>query len=308
MPLTILSARLQRSAFALWACGVLVLFHARIVEWVKLSLQYESYSHLILIPFIVAYLLYVRRSDLYSTICGAVNRPGLLLVMAGTVIYVTASVAHPKMSEIDLLTVNMVAIVTVLIGGHLLLMGPVASRKAIFPLMLLYLAVPLPNFALDRITEALQYGSSELAAWFFDLTGVPFLHHGFDFVLPNFSIEVARECSGIRSSTAMFILALICGYLCLSRPIYRLMLVAVSLPLMIVKNAIRIVTLSLLAEYVNPSFLTGNLHRYGGAVFFGLAMILFSLILNVFRNWELRTVRVATPERLTVTVSHLESV
>jgi exosortase/archaeosortase family protein len=43
---------------------------------------------------------------------------------------------------------------------------------------------------------------------------------------------------------------------------------------MIIKNGIRIVTLTLLASYVDPAFLYGNLHREGGVVFFMIGLLL----------------------------------
>jgi len=52
-----------------------------------------------------------------------------------------------------------------------------------------------------------------------------------------------------------------------------------TLPLLIIKNGIRIVTLSLLSIYVDPGFLTGSLHRDGGVVFFLLALVLLVPVL-----------------------------
>jgi exosortase/archaeosortase family protein len=45
---------------------------------------------------------------------------------------------------------------------------------------------------------------------------------------------------------------------------------------MIVKNGIRIATLTILAQYVDSGFLYGRLHHEGGVVFFliGLALLL----------------------------------
>ena len=57
------------------------------------------------------------------------------------------------------------------------------------------------------------------------------------------------------------------------------LLVLLSFPLSLIKNGIRIATLTLLSIYVDPSFLTGNLHRQGGFVFFFLALL---ILLPVF--------------------------
>ena len=55
---------------------------------------------------------------------------------------------------------------------------------------------------------------------------------------------------------------------------------------MIIKNGIRIVTLTLLANYVDPGFLHGNLHREGGVVFFVIGLLLLLPVL-----WLLATRR-----------------
>jgi exosortase/archaeosortase family protein len=59
--------------------------------------------------------------------------------------------------------------------------------------------------------------------------------------------------------------------------------------MMLVKNGIRIATLTLLANYVNPAFLTGRLHHQGGIVFF---LIGLALLLPVY--WALRKGEAAT--------------
>jgi exosortase/archaeosortase family protein len=63
-------------------------------------------------------------------------------------------------------------------------------------------------------------------------------------------------------------------------------LVAVVVPLAIVKNAFRIVGLSLLANYVDPTFITNSaLHRSGG-----IPLFLLSLVMLLSLAWMLRRV------------------
>jgi len=69
--------------------------------------------------------------------------------------------------------------------------------------------VPIPNFLLDRLIFLLQEGSAWITGALFDLVGVPALREGLVFHLAKVSIEVAKECSGIRSSMALLILALL---------------------------------------------------------------------------------------------------
>ena len=63
-------------------------------------------------------------------------------------------------------------------------------------------------------------------------------------------------------------------------------LILVAVPLLIVKNGIRIVTLALLSIYVDPSFLTGSLHHQGGIVFFLVALGFLAFALRSLQHLE----------------------
>ena len=111
------------------------------------------------------------------------------------------------------------------------------------------------------------------------------------FELPGIAIEVAKECSGIRSSLALIITSLIAGYMFLQTGWKRIVLVLAIFPLMLIKNAIRITTISLLAVYVDKSFLTGSfLHSSGGIFFFLIALALLAPFLLYLKKTEKKSV------------------
>jgi exosortase len=140
----------------------------------------------------------------------------------------------------------------------------------------------LPQPIVDRIVYFLQRGSTEIAFLLFRAVGVPVLRQGFILSLPTVTIEVAQECSSIRSSIALVITCLLAAHLFLRTKWKMLLFVLLSIPLSVIKNGIRITTLTLLAVYVDPGFLTGDLHRKGGFVFFLLALaILFPILLKL---------------------------
>ena len=56
--------------------------------------------------------------------------------------------------------------------------------------------------------------------------------------------------------------------------------------MMVLKNGVRIFTLTLLASYVDPGFLYGRLHREGGVVFFLLGLLLLAPLLWVLQRSE----------------------
>jgi exosortase len=145
--------------------------------------------------------------------------------------------------------------------------------------------IPLPERFLDWTIQLLQRGSTEVAYLLFNLVGVPALKQGFVISVPGISIEVAAECSGIRSSLALLITCLLAAHLYLRTPWKIAVFILLVLPLSVIKNGIRIVTLTLLSLYVDPRFLTGSLHREGGFVFFLLALLLlFPVFLALERS------------------------
>jgi hypothetical protein len=57
--------------------------------------------------------------------------------------------------------------------------------------------------------------------------------------------------------------------------------------MMILKNGIHIATLTLLAVYVDPDFLTGKLHHQGGIVFFVLGLLLLLPVFLLLQRGDL---------------------
>src|SRR5260370_10327178 len=139
---------------------------------------------------------------------------------------------------------------------------------------------------LDRLAYFLQVSSAWMAEKLFDILGVPTIRQGFLFHLPNLTIEVAKECSGINSTVVFFLLALVIARLYIKGFSKRAAFIVCGLAIMIFKNALRIVTLTLLAVYVNPDFLTGNLHRHGGIVFFLLGWLMLLPVFFLLQRLE----------------------
>ena len=135
-------------------------------------------------------------------------------------------------------------------------------RKVSFGLLVLLFLVPLPSFCWMPSLDSCSAVPQKLPQVLFSVLGVPVFRQGFVFSLSNLTIHVAEECSGIRSFLSLFITSLVAGHFFLRSAWARTGLAAVVVPLAIVKNAFRIVGLSLLANYVDPTFITNSLwHR-----------------------------------------------
>lgn len=78
---------------------------------------------------------------------------------------------------------------------------------------------------------------------------------------------------------ALLIVTLLAGRLFLRSKLKRALLVLIALPVVCVTNSIRISALTMLAIYVNKSFLYGRLHHEGGFLFLGLALAIMAGVL-----------------------------
>jgi exosortase len=260
---------------------------------VQYSLHDESSSHIILIPLVAFFLLYVERHRLFSiTRTSLVS--GVSLALAGMILFWLASRDRFPQAGNWPLSLKTLSVILVWVGGFLLCYGFAAFRAAAFPLLFLLLMVPLPQVVLDRTIRALQEGSTDIAYFIFRAVGTPVLRHGFLLSVPGVTIEVAKECSSIRSSIALFITCLLAAHLYIRTGWKMWLLVLLSFPLSLLKNGIRIATLTLLGIHVDPSFLTGSLHHQGGFVFFFLALLIL-LPVFLWLEWSDKPHRSVSP-------------
>jgi exosortase len=268
-------------------CLCLILIHLGVLRLLfDFSMENDTASHLVLVPFVTLALIYWDRRSIFSSVRWT-GLGGLGLLLAGVGLFVAARMYSPSGGQDDTLTWMVGAMIVLVIGGFLLFYGRDAFRAALFPLLFLGFMIPIPSALLDGMIGFLKGGSAEAVAGFFTLTGTPYHREGFIFTLPDFAIEIADECSGIRSSIALLLTGLLAGHVSLNRTWAKALLVMAILPMMIVKNGIRITGLCLLAMHVDPGFLTGQLHHDGGIVFFLLALALLAPILFLLRRWEM---------------------
>jgi len=264
--------------FLLFSAVMVVLFFGPLRELVRLSFKSELYSHIILVPFISGYFLYGRRKSLLSEVRASVAL-GTAIAVFGIILYFIGMDQGEKLGPNDCLSLLIFSGVTSWIGGFILFYGTGSFKAAAFPLLFLFFLTPIPTALIEIFILVLQVASTEVTHLFFKVTGVPVLREGFTFHLPGLSIEVAKQCSGIRSSIALVITSIIAGQLFLRSNWKRLALILSIFPITVFKNGLRIVSLSLLGAYVDPRILGSELHKSGGIPFFFVALLLLAPVL-----------------------------
>lgn len=271
--------------FMSFSVAAVAFFYSPLKDLLMSSLDNQLYSHIALVPLVSGYFLYHQRKNIFSEKQYSFKLGGILVAIS-LLLYITGKGAKDTLNHNDYLSLMTFSALVCWTGGFTLFYGGRALRNAAFPLGFLVFMVPVPSPVMERIIVYLQNGSAGVANVLFALTGVPYLRDGFTFHLPSLSVEVAEQCSGIRSTLALFITSVLAGHIFL-RSGWKKALLGISIfPITIFKNGLRIVTLTLLGAYVDPRILSGSLHRKGGIPFFILALACFMPIVWYLRKTE----------------------
>jgi len=251
-----------------------------------LALRADEYTHLLLIVPISAALIFTERAGL---------KPGFEPTAVDSVLLVIAILIAGCSRWIaglpgDIrLSLGMLAVVIWWIGSFVFSFGPRVARLFLFPLCFLFWLVPIPALALNKIVAIWQQGSALSASLLLSAVGIPVTQDGLMLSIPGLTLEVAQECSSLRSSLMLVVTSMVLAHLFLRSFWRKTAVVLVAIPLSIAKNGLRIFTISMLGTRVDPGFLHGNLHRKGGVLFFLLALFAVLLLLWLLSKGENRS-------------------
>lgn len=276
------------------ACFLIVLlaaFGQNLLVLLNYAARSDLYSYILLVPFVSAYLLYLRRDQLPQNYVTDFRLAIASLVIATSVLVFSfwSNFGGRAPADHDRLALLILSFLCWLAAGGFFFFGRDWMRSAAFPLAYLIFMVPMPDPMRDALELASKSASAEVANLLFHLSGTPFLRDGAVFQLPNITIQVAQECSGIRSSLVLLMTSILAANLFLKTSWRRIVLVAFVIPLGILRNGFRILVIGLLCANVGPQMIHSPIHTRGGPVFFVLSLIPFLLLLWWLHKGETRT-------------------
>jgi exosortase len=142
------------------------------------------------------------------------------------------------------------------------------------PFTLLVLSIPLPVVVLTTISFPLQLIASSLGTSLLQWRQVPVELSGNIIHLPGYSLFVTEACSGLRSLTALVSLGVLVGGLWLRWPINRVLLVALTIPVGIIINGLRVFLTGFIVFFVDPALAEGFMHYSEGWAMFMVAFVI----------------------------------
>lgn len=271
-----------RFRFSLLIAISLLIWSNPLISTFALALRDSQYTHILLILPVSVTLLFLDWRTPEQTAEPA-SSIGLICLGLSAVTTVLARVQVVALLSDQRLALNMLALVLWWMGAFAVSFGMRAFRRSLFPLCFLFWLVPIPEFILNPIVAILQQGSVASARALFSIIGVPSAQDGTRMTIPGLTMEVAQECSSIRSSMMLVVTTMVLAQMLLRSAWRKALVIAVALPLSVAKNGLRIFVLGMLSTRVDRSYMTGKLHHQGGVIYFLIALAAISFLIWIAR-------------------------
>lgn len=265
---------------------------------VKLSRDWwvdENYSHGLLVPFIIGFILWLQRDKFAAEPA----RPSVLL--GGLAVAFSLFALWTGVAGAELYTQRM-SLVLLLAGTVVYFFGLGFLRLMLVPLGLLILAIPIPAIIFNKIAFPLQLFASRCAVWSMSMLGIPVLRQGNVIELKPLNsfdtkkLEVVEACSGIRSLMTLMTLAVVFAYFTHPRSnnsggprgkfgwlrsygFWRSAIIVLSaVPIAILTNATRVSGTGILSHYYGTGVADGFFHSFSGWAIYIVAFLLLFLV------------------------------
>ena len=257
----------------------------------------ENYSHGLLIPFIIGYILWSQRERLTKH----VGRPSFGWGATAVVLGLLGLWAGTAGAE---LFVQRISLVVMLAGIVIYFWGFKLLRLVFVPLVLLLLAIPIPTIVLNKIAFPLQLLASRCAVSTIAAFNIPVLRQGNVIELMPLGssqpkrLEVVEACSGIRSLMTLITLAVVFAYFTYPRSdsdgpgpgsrsghqdpaklksfgLWRsTIIVMAAIPIAIFTNVLRVSGTGVLARFYGTRVADGFFHSFSGWVMYIVAFLM----------------------------------
>ncbi len=250
-------------ASALWGYRLMLLDHLP----TAFNSELEDLSYGWYVPVFSAYVLWRERRELVASL-GEPSLAGMLLLVPSLLVGFAGVRGLQVRFEV-------LGFVGLLISLAWAFFGGATAKRVLFPALFLLFCMPLHSF-LDIVTIHLRQLAVAVAYGAMKGVGVEIVREGTMLASPtgSFAIDIAEPCSGLRSLFAMA--ALTAGYAYFTQPTWlrRGILFALSIPIAVAGNIVRIFSIVAIAATCSSEFATGFYHDYSGYVVFLVAISL----------------------------------
>jgi exosortase len=258
----------SRATLALRAAAAVVLLIAYVpfgATIVRISAGDFYARHVVFVPVFAMTVLWIERHRLRGLAGGggpggpAIAAAALALLGFG---YATASVLAQTLSFVGVLT-----------GLVVWFYGVEGARRSAFVLAFLLLMIPPPREAIAAIAPGIQHAVAAFSAVVAGALQIPIEQQGIFLRLPGLTLVVAEACAGLRFSLILFVFVVAFARLVLPSRSTQVALILLSIPVVMMANAMRVTAITVGAYVFGTHVATGSLHDYIGKSFWILAVL-----------------------------------
>ena len=258
--------RVALPATALLLAAVLWLYRDTAVAMVSIWSRSDTFAHAFLVPPIAAWLVWRERAELARLSPAPTAWMLVPLALAGS-LWLLGELGGVNAAA-------QLALVALLVGVVLAVIGLKASRPIWFALGFLFFAVPFGEFLLPQ----LMAWTADFTIMALRLSGVPVYRDGLQFVIPSGNWSVVEACSGVRYLIASVMVGTLYAYLNYRSTRRKLVFIGFSFVVPIVANWVRAYLIVMLGHLSNNKLAAGVDHLVYGWVFFGVVMFAMFVI------------------------------
>jgi exosortase len=243
--------------------GLLIYVYHPACVWLydRWSARDSYFAHGFLIPLISFYWIWKKKPDL-AMLEKRSDGLALPVVLLAVLLQAASGIFRVYFA-------SSLSLVTLMVGGVWFLFGRNVFRAIWYPLVFLYLMIPLPLLVISEMTLKMKFLVTEIAAFLLPYAGIQALREGSYIYTPHAAILIGDPCSGLRSFLAFLCLGFIFVYGAKMIHWKKVILVAAGLPLAVISNVARVFSLAFLSEiYSTKVIIESWFHDFSGYAVF----------------------------------------
>lgn len=236
-----------------------------------------NYGHGWLIPLAMGYMIFkkkdVFKADYKSTL------KDLWLVFAGVVIFLLGA-------RIEFIQITLFSLLVIALGLVYFYKGKTAFKEMLFPVGYFVFGIPVPYY-LESFTVPLKSMATVVSVGFMQMAGITIARQGNIIYLPNYTLEVADACSGLKSLVMVTAVGALYAYISQPTLKRKWVLFLSSIPIAVIANIARIIMVGILASIFGEKLAFDFVHDFSGIFVFIIAGVCLALT-GVLMEWIIK--------------------
>lgn len=241
--------------------ALLLLYYPTTVSMVGTWWVSASYQHCMLIPLIIAFLVWERRS-LFELTVPKPTMVGVALLLGASFLWILGRLVGVQVVQEFALVFSLQSLILAIFGWTVV-------KAMIFPIFFMLFLVPTGDF----LVQPLQNVTADMTVWFLQLVDIPTYREGVFISTPSGHFHVAEACSGVRYLIAMVPLGLLFANMSFQSFGRRAAVMALAIVVPIIANGIRAFGIIYIAYVSDNKYALGVDHLIYGWIFFALVTL-----------------------------------